>query len=485
MSLIEILIVGIDLSIDHHDDTPIVQKLIILIKKPALAAKVRTVTHLCHLPGPDIFDELMTASFSSQSLSSDWRTIELLRLAIRNMVNVHTIRLYFPHYNLGRVLLNDFFEKSRPRNIPIRRLWLENCDIFCDNLYSTSFDLTGLQSIRARRLKSFYFPIGSFENASHFSLSRDGSYRSKLDGAGGSMLTWHHTPNDEHLTRPHLDGHSAIFKAVPSRKVSPCSSPGSVIFNRHMYENIPEADMILESRKGLLNSLPPLNVNTRSMQDTGDSYSNVLFTYESNDMHLIRMLSLPWENLRHLNLDWILVPVMYSHHLLFQRQYRFLAQLSALRFRNLTSFQFRNAISSECQIPSNISLLHPLDMQVDQVISQGPSVSPETVRIDFLEFLEHHPNITCLAWPIDQFYPRYVDSQYIKRIRDVVDNLGSTLQTLRIDTKLNIRGERQSEPILFGTRRHFILDFACHMRSIKTIKMEVRSLQLQLLNEWV
>src|ERR1700760_1334379 len=284
VALTGILIVEIDFDIDHHDDTPIVQKLIVLIKKPALAAKVRTVTHLCHFPGPDIFDELMTTSFTSQSLSSDWRTIELLRLAIRNMVNVHTLRLYFPHYNLGRVLLNDFFDKLRPRNVSIRRLWLENCDIFCDNLYSTSFDLTGLQSIRIRRIKSFYSPAGSFDDASHLSLSRDGSYRPKLDGAGGYMRTWHHTPNDENLTRPRLDGRSAVFKAVPARDVSPCSSPGSVIFNRHMYENIPEANLILESRKRLLSSLPPLNVHIRSMQEIEDAHPNVVFTYESNDM---------------------------------------------------------------------------------------------------------------------------------------------------------------------------------------------------------
>jgi hypothetical protein len=464
----------LDYSIDHHDDTPIVQKLIILIKDPHLASKVRTVTHLCHIPGPDMFDELMTASFISHSLSSDWRTIELLRLAIRNLVNVHTLRLYFPHYNLGRVLLNDFFATSRPRNSPIRKLWLENCDIFCDNLYSDTFNMVGLESIRVRRLKSFYHPLGYYEDAIHLSFARDGFYLDKLDGAGRSIHTWYHSPHNERSTCPKLDGRSDIFKAVPTRDVTPCTSPGSVIFDRYMYQNIPEVDIILESRKELVKSLPPLNVDVRPIQRLGDAPSTRVFTYESNDIHLTRMLTLPWESLKHLNLDWILVPVMNHQHPIPQRQYILIAQLSALKFRNLTSFQFRNAVSSECHLPDRISLLHPLEINGDWTAQDGSKAPELNIKIDLLTFLENHPNLTCLAWPMDLFYPSVVESQYMKRIDNVVENLANNLETLRVDVKFDVRGERQVGDIRTGTGKQFIRLFASRMRVVKTIKMEVR-----------
>jgi hypothetical protein len=84
--------------IDDHDDTPIIKRLFLLASTPRLASKVRTVTHRCHLPTPAIFAELPHMSFSDQSLSSDARTIALLRFAILNMVGVHTLRIIFPHY---------------------------------------------------------------------------------------------------------------------------------------------------------------------------------------------------------------------------------------------------------------------------------------------------------------------------------------------------------------------------------------------------
>jgi hypothetical protein len=436
-----------------------IQKLIILIKNPNLAAKVRTVTHCCHLPGPDLFEELRGTSFSGQSLSSDWRTIDLLRLAIRNMVNVHTLRLYFPHYNIGRVLLSDFFDRSRPCEAPVRRLWLENCDLFFDNLYMDSVNLTGLESIRIRRIQSHYSPSGSTTESSHVCLARGGWILNRLDGAGSVYQTWHHSPDAEDQSRPRLTQRSPFYKAVPTQEVDRCKCPASVIYDKHIYNGIPEASEVLEVHWKDITSLPSLNGDTHVLDEDYEATFNNMFTYESNDVHLFRMLRLSVE-LKHLNLDWFVVPY-HNRIILQERQASFLGDLSVLRFKNLKSFQYRNAVSNDCCIPSNVWLLHPSELV-------------NKLKVDFLSFMENHPRLICLGWPIDQFFPEVIDFQYRERIQKVVLRLGILLETLRLDAQFRGSGEPQNGESRLPIRRHFIQNFAVHMKSVQTIKMEVR-----------
>ncbi|KIW07993.1 uncharacterized protein PV09_01892 [Verruconis gallopava] len=100
-----------------------------------------------------------------------------------------------------------------------------------------------------------------------------------------------------------------------------------------------------------------------------------------------------------------------------------------------------------------------------------------------LTFMEHHPNIECLAWPMDGFYdccrPSEDDREVLERAALVVTNLGRTLTTLRVDCYYTSRGEPQTDEDndfeakkLRVRRRRFISEFAAHMTKLKVLKVE-------------
>lgn len=95
--------------------------------------------------------------FDSENLSQDNRFHTLLWLAIRNLVNVQTLRIVYGHYNLTRILLAAFLDKRRPQRVPLRKLWLESS---CLSGFETNYNdllsseyATGLESLRFRRLR--------------------------------------------------------------------------------------------------------------------------------------------------------------------------------------------------------------------------------------------------------------------------------------------------------------------------------------------
>jgi len=102
--------------------------------------------------------------------------------------------------------------------------------------------------------------------------------------------------------------------------------------------------------------------------------------------------------------------------------------------------------------------------------------------VGFLEFMESHPNLSNLAWPMDKFYPHNKADQATKsRICMTVANLGRTLLGLRVDSDTDgfDRGEpltdesRDVPSVEARARRHlFIRDFASEMTKVKTIKIE-------------
>ena len=65
--------------------------------------------------------------FDADNLSQDVRLHALLRLAIQNMVNVHTLRIIYGHWKFTNALLAGFLDEARPRRAPLRKLWLESC----------------------------------------------------------------------------------------------------------------------------------------------------------------------------------------------------------------------------------------------------------------------------------------------------------------------------------------------------------------------
>ena len=141
----------------EHTNSELTQK----HSHPWLAASVESVTHRCHLTPPNIFSELPRTPFSSQTLSIDPRTICLVRLAVRNMTRVNTLRIVFGHPKLTEALLRCFFDENRERENPIKRLWLENVrivegtEMLLDrHKYSLPLrlDFSGVEKLRLRRL---------------------------------------------------------------------------------------------------------------------------------------------------------------------------------------------------------------------------------------------------------------------------------------------------------------------------------------------
>jgi hypothetical protein len=194
-------------DIDEHDDTPIIEKLYILASNPTLAAKVHVLTHRCHLPTPNIFSELPNMHFHAANLSQDRRLHVLLWQAIRNLVNVHTLRIIYGHFNLTKILLGAFLSPNRPHRIRLRRLWLESCSLSVfetDSPKTLSLDcLTGLESIRIRRLRAeaTAAPERSTMQRHHYKLARGGSVKQMHNAAGGWLWSTVDYLDDKHVPR--------------------------------------------------------------------------------------------------------------------------------------------------------------------------------------------------------------------------------------------------------------------------------------------
>lgn len=186
---------------DHHDDTPLLRKLLILAKSPWIASCVITLTHKCHLPPPSLFHELPRNPFSAKTLSADPRTAVFVRLGLENMKNVQTLRIIFGHPIINDMLLRHFFDAKRPTSV--RRLWLENCRINA-SYYGTTGDVeglspfvsnfAGLESIRFRRMPLRPgMPVDKKLPLFLSVHSRGGTMVHLQDGAGGAYPT---TVND-------------------------------------------------------------------------------------------------------------------------------------------------------------------------------------------------------------------------------------------------------------------------------------------------
>ena len=156
------------------------------------------------------------------------------------------------------------------------------------------------------------------------------------------------------------------------------------------------------------------------------------------------------------------------------------ADLFALRFPSLRAFQYRNAVVVDTILPPGLFLLDhagPMERR-----SERERAIPEALqkRLDLacLKFMEAHPNLQCLAWPMEGFFANHTRSDIVDRVRSVVDNLGRTLVDLRVDTMYSSSGERQSDnsfcddPQERDRRRRFVSDFAAKMTKVESIKLE-------------
>lgn len=149
-----------------------------------------------------------------------------------------------------------------------------------------------------------------------------------------------------------------------------------------------------------------------------------------------------------MNLDWVLIrswPRPESSLDLDEAQRQLLIMdLFNLRCPNLRAFQVRNAVVHETLLPAGVYLF-------DRVYPPGNSGAPGALSLPHqtewkaLEFMEAHPKLQCLAWPMDRFFSTEPDPSAAVRVRNILDTLGRTLVDLRVDTQYSVVGEAKSE----------------------------------------
>ncbi|KAF2757581.1 hypothetical protein EJ05DRAFT_394825 [Pseudovirgaria hyperparasitica] len=413
---------------DKHDDTPIIQKVLVILHNPFIASSVQSITHRCHLPHPGIFNELPNMYFKSRTLSSDRRTSVLLADAICLLDRVHTLRIVYGHWNLTKCLLKGFLF-DRPASL--KRLWLENVSLegLPLNLLQSSPRSCGLESIRLRRLHLYGDRPPYEQSAMSYILVR-GAGESR-DIANGRAGTYSHpmvySPEEEILPTEALD-------------VAPLDVASE--YDKRIYYNLPSAFAYLANR-----GYQPVNNNYETPFGNIDPCTlTTLLLHSSAD------------TLTSLTLDWILWPSDNRRQTL-----PFLDSFSRLYFPNLKAFQLRNTVLTETELPKDLYLL---DSSED-----GSSIFPT--------FIEKHKNLRCLAWPIDRFFGVSIRSpEDTARRERIVAELARTLEDLRVDAEFGRREPFTHNPVgdmEFNERtrrRRFIEDFASHMTKVKSIKLE-------------
>ncbi|EOA81309.1 uncharacterized protein SETTUDRAFT_157256 [Exserohilum turcica Et28A] len=414
---------------DEHDDTPIVQKLYILATNPTIASKVQVLIHRCHLPTPNIFSALPRMHFDADNLSQDNRIHVLLKLAIRNLVNVHTLRIIYGHWKLTNALLAGFLDGNRPRSVPLRKLWLECCCFEKDALYwLLPSKATGLESIRLRRLGNEMFdPVQRRRlKPKEFKLARGGRRLDMYNGAGGFVQT----------TVDFCDDGYRLSAIWPRPSAEELIEKGTA-FDAVMWEELADIRDYVDAN--------PVDFEPTTF---GRNAPDVTPPLEW-------LIACSASTLTSLNLDWVhwrrseITPANSEH---------FLHALSKLRFPHLRALQIRNAVLPLTRLPDSVYLLEDT----------------------FVEFLEAHPKIQCLAWPIDKVYSHVKPSVHVQaRSQRLVAHLAMVLTDLRIDAQHVPRGEpvtdesRTTEELQERTRRRrFIAEFAPHMRKVEQIKLE-------------
>ncbi|KAF2997454.1 hypothetical protein E8E13_006593 [Curvularia kusanoi] len=415
-------------GIDEHDDTPIIQKLYILARNPSLAANVQTLTHRCHLPTPNIFSELPRMYFDASTLSTDVRLHKLLTRAIRNLVNVHTLRIVYGHWHLVTALITGLLRFDRPREVPLQKLWIESCAFDIRN-----FDFlgdgngdgaaTGLESIRMRRLR-FEPAIATNKHDMAWldmRLARGGHWYQFHNGAGGWVGT----------TVEFSEKDLPLQFYVPTPEAM--TAVGQA-FDNMIWKELWEVSHYVHTLP--MDSLLPPSPPRSPFQ----------WLFHSSQSTLTR-----------LDLDWVLWRQR-EYDDMYDGSKDFLQELAAMRFPHLVAFQMRNAVMPLTALPHDISLLEDT----------------------FLTFMEEHPKIKCLAWPLDKFYGHTRPSIETQgRCRRLIAHLAMILTDIRLDTYYIGSGEPKTD---HGTsveaayqrirRRRFIAEFAPHMRKIKQIKLE-------------
>ena len=131
-------------------------------------------------------------------------------------------------------------------------------------------------------------------------------------------------------------------------------------------------------------------------------------------------------------------------------------------------------------MPSGFCLLDHSTVELrNAMLIDDDSDKDERLDLACLTFMEAHPKLQCLAWPMESFFSeKRLSPDISNRVEAVIDNLGRTLVDLRVDALYSSIGELQSEssasqaPRSRERRRRFIADFASKMTKVESIKIE-------------
>jgi hypothetical protein len=352
------------------------------------------------------------------------------------MDNVRTLRIINGHYNLTAVLLSEFFHPKRQPSV--KRLWLESCSY-------AGFPINAngeLESLRLRRLHMV-------EPEPQYTLSRAGATRSLLNGVGGFYETTVDLFED--------DASFLTPREISKQQLEHINTRALRFLNDKVYETVPDANSYCDQR-------------------FSDGSTNSWNVRHGNLFKPIELLHASCNSLKCLTLDWVSSTASHRHD--FECQADLFDGLSRLSFPNLRAFQLRNAATDHTRLITDVFLLEPpaIDQQFEPLRTHR-SVN----TIDLLSFMERHPKLKSLAWPMDRFFShdRAKSDADHQRIQTVMENLGQTLVSLRVDSYYMSRGEPQTDMaftannrVVRTQRRLFINEFAARMTRLKHLKIE-------------
>ncbi|MCJ1386744.1 hypothetical protein MMC17_009870 [Xylographa soralifera] len=135
-------------------------------------------------------------------------------------------------------------------------------------------------------------------------------------------------------------------------------------------------------------------------------------------------------------------------------------------FPRLRALQLRNAVRPPAQLEETLS-------------SAVSSIGCYLLGPPWLDFFQRHPNLECLAWPIEYFLPHRPQSETLgDDVRDVIKTLGHCLKSLRVDARAlnhhfdSVERLGAYSPQASGSQTAFIRFVASQMRSLEVIKVE-------------
>ncbi|KAG9556383.1 hypothetical protein KCU71_g10327, partial [Aureobasidium melanogenum] len=469
---------------DEHDDTPIICKLLVLASNPWIASHVHTLTHRCHLPPPAIFYELPRINFQGRTLSHDPRTLRLLHMACQNLSSIHTLRIIFGHWNLTRGLLVGLLGK--PQGSTVRHLWLENCSLAgISQRLLQKFDLTGLESLRLRRLP-LLANAGRHDSQEVYTRGpfpdwrSDRAFEVRQDGRGGVIKTSTELfRHQEALIRNLIIAHNSQAEESQvkadidaARKRFELSFRDAHNFDEKIYSRLPDVGGLISSIQQELSD-EDRSVVSGVKQLLDHNHPDFALSDTDPFPTFMHILECSTASLISLNLDWVLFrrtdqrassESKTSLESMFKRMFK-------LHFPHLRAFQFRNAVIAEAELPQDVYLLDACGLNSGSTFDTDMCVS----------WLESHPRLRSLAWPADRFFrpTKNTAPGFQTRIDSIISKMARTLEDLRVDTVYSRSGEFKTDdsddPIDLNrrqSRRRFISEFAARMQNLDSLKME-------------